>query len=159
MQRSLKKWPQLSRKRASEIHVPQTTSHQTRCTNSCNVMIPNNSVDVIIPGRGSTLWLEPSLTSIALQSFQPGAIIVIDDGLAYVSSTEDLGKKLFGRRFRLIRNAGPRHFSSAQYRDSTKRRALDCADKCRRYLSAQSFPEAAGVLISQFQDLSAVAAR
>ena len=69
-------------------------------------MIPDNSVDVIIPGRGSTPWLEPSLTSIALQSFQPGAIIVIDDGLAYVSSTEDLGKKLFGRRFRLIRNAG-----------------------------------------------------
>ena len=65
-----------------------------------------NSVDVIIPVRGSTPWLESSLTSIALQSFQPTAIILIDDGLPRASSTEDLGQKLFGRRFRLLKNEG-----------------------------------------------------
>ena len=69
-------------------------------------MTPDNSVDVIIPARGSTPWLELSLTSIALQCFQASNIILIDDGLAYVGSTEGLGKKLFGRRFRVIRNAG-----------------------------------------------------
>jgi glycosyltransferase involved in cell wall biosynthesis len=65
-----------------------------------------NSVDVIIPVRGSTPWLESSLTSMALQSFQPTAIILIDDGLPRASLTKDLGRELFGCRFRLIRNIG-----------------------------------------------------
>ena len=62
-----------------------------------------NSVDVIIPARGSTPWLELSLTSIALQSFQASDIILIDDGLAHVNSTKELGQKLFGHRFRLLK--------------------------------------------------------
>ena len=65
-----------------------------------------NSVDVIIPARGSTPWLELSLTSIALQSFQASDIILIDDGLAHVNSTKELGQKLFGHRFRLLKNEG-----------------------------------------------------
>src|SRR4029077_8048768 len=65
-----------------------------------------NSVDVIIPARGTTPWLELSLSSIAKQSFQPTAIILIDDGLVRVSSTKELGQKLFGRRFHLLRNEG-----------------------------------------------------
>ena len=69
-------------------------------------MALDNSVDVIIPARGSPPWLESSLVSIASQSFQPTAIILIDDGLHRVISTEDLGEKLFGRRFRLVKNAG-----------------------------------------------------
>ena len=69
-------------------------------------MTLENSVDVIIPVRGSAPWLESSLTSIALQSFQPAAMILVDDGLAHVNTTEYLGGKLFGRRFRLIKNAG-----------------------------------------------------
>ena len=69
-------------------------------------MTLDNSVDVIIPSRGDTPWLELSLTSIASQSMQPTAIILIDDGLSQAISTEDLGRKLFGRRFRLIKNPG-----------------------------------------------------
>jgi glycosyltransferase involved in cell wall biosynthesis len=65
-----------------------------------------DSVDVIIPARGTTPWLELSLSSLAAQSFQPAAIILIDDGLAHLTSTEELGQKLFGRRFRLLRNDG-----------------------------------------------------
>jgi len=45
-----------------------------------------DSVDVIIPARGTTPWLELSLSSLAAQSFQPAAIILIDDGLAHPSS-------------------------------------------------------------------------
>jgi glycosyltransferase involved in cell wall biosynthesis len=66
----------------------------------------HDSIDVIIPARGTTPWLELSLSSIASQSFQPAAIFLIDDGLAHVSSSEDLGQKLFGRRFHLLKNKG-----------------------------------------------------
>ena len=61
---------------------------------------------MIIPARGSTPWLELSLTSIALQSFQASDIILIDDGLAHVNSIKELGQKLFGHRFRLLKNEG-----------------------------------------------------
>jgi glycosyltransferase involved in cell wall biosynthesis len=65
-----------------------------------------DSIDVILPARGNTPWLELSLSSIASQSLQPAAILLIDDGLVQVNSAQHLGQKLFGHRFRLIKNKG-----------------------------------------------------
>jgi glycosyltransferase involved in cell wall biosynthesis len=66
----------------------------------------HDSVDVIIPARGLTPWLQLALSSIASQSLQPTAITVVDDGLENASSVERLGEQLFGTRFRLLRNQG-----------------------------------------------------
>ena len=66
----------------------------------------HDSLDVIIPARGRTPWLHLGLSSIASQSLQPTAITVVDDGLENARSIEDLGKQLFGARFRLLKNVG-----------------------------------------------------
>ena len=66
----------------------------------------NNSIEVIIPARGSTPWINLSLESIFNQSLDPTRITVIDDGLYNAISVGKLGKKLFAQRFQLIKNAG-----------------------------------------------------
>jgi len=65
-----------------------------------------DSIDVIIPAHGNTPWFELTLASIRSQSLQPAAITVIDDGLEHKRSIEDLGKRLCGARFRLLKNKG-----------------------------------------------------
>ncbi|HWP23041.1 MAG TPA: glycosyltransferase [Candidatus Binatia bacterium] len=67
---------------------------------------PPDSIDVIIPARGSPPWLELSLKSIASQIRQPESISVIDDGLQLHTSICDVGKFYFGARFRLLKNQG-----------------------------------------------------
>jgi glycosyltransferase involved in cell wall biosynthesis len=71
-------------------------------------MIPGNieSTEVVIPARGITPWLSLSLSSIASQNLQPAGVIIVDDGLENGRAIEDLGRKLFGERFRLFKNAG-----------------------------------------------------
>jgi len=64
------------------------------------------SLKVIIPARGSTPWFASSIESILSQTLPPTRITVIDDGLAHTSFIENLGRKLFGGRFRLIKNSG-----------------------------------------------------
>lgn len=66
----------------------------------------DDSLDVIIPVRGHVPWLQLSLESIASQSFQPKTIMVVDDGLEHEASIVELGRHLFGVRFRLLKNTG-----------------------------------------------------
>lgn len=66
----------------------------------------HDSIEVIIPARGGTPWLQSCLSSIAAQSLQPTSVTVIDDGLDQPTSMVDAGKNLFGERFRLLWNQG-----------------------------------------------------
>lgn len=66
----------------------------------------HDSVDVIIPARGGTPWLQLSLASIASQTLQPNLVTLVDDGLENLNPIGKFGKKLFGHRFRLIKNDG-----------------------------------------------------
>ncbi len=66
----------------------------------------HDSVDVIIPVRGDTPWLQFSLSSIASQTLQPNLVTLVDDGLENLTPIATVGKKLFGHRFRLIENDG-----------------------------------------------------
>lgn len=66
----------------------------------------HDTVDVILPARGSTPWLQLSLSSIASQTLQPTWVTLVDDGLENSAPITKFGNKLFGRRFRLIRNDG-----------------------------------------------------
>ena len=47
----------------------------------------------LFPARGTTPWLGLSLSSLAAQSFQPAAIILIDDGLAHLDFDYGIGPK------------------------------------------------------------------
>jgi glycosyltransferase involved in cell wall biosynthesis len=62
-------------------------------------------IDVVIPVRGSPVWLRLSLESLASQSALPNAVWVVDDGLELKTATADLGKQYLGQRFRLVKNA------------------------------------------------------
>lgn len=64
------------------------------------------SIDVIMPARGEAPWLQLSLWSIASQSLQSTAVIVIDDGVVNPKSIEASGNRLLGKRFRLLQNQG-----------------------------------------------------
>src|SRR5262245_41799092 len=66
----------------------------------------DDSVDVILPARGNTPWLQLSLCSIASQTLQPKLVTLVDDGLENSTSIAKLGNRLFGHRFRLIKNDG-----------------------------------------------------
>ena len=66
----------------------------------------HDSVDVILPARGNTPWLQLSLSSIASQTLQPKLVTLVDDGLENSTSIAKLGNRLFGHRFRLIKNDG-----------------------------------------------------
>ena len=65
-----------------------------------------DSIDVIIPVRGTSPWLQLSLESIASQCLQPSAILIVDDGLELKSSIVNLGHRYFGARFWLLKNKG-----------------------------------------------------
>lgn len=71
-------------------------------------MSPNISepAEVIIAARGTTPWLPLSLSSIASQNLQPRIITVVNDGLENPSPITDLGRRLFGERFRLLKSTG-----------------------------------------------------
>jgi glycosyltransferase involved in cell wall biosynthesis len=66
----------------------------------------HDAIDVIIPARGNIAWIQTSLSSIAAQSLHPTNVTLIDDGLENADRIEDLGKRLFGARFRLLKNQG-----------------------------------------------------
>jgi glycosyltransferase involved in cell wall biosynthesis len=66
----------------------------------------HDSVDVILPARGNTPWLQLSLSSIASQTLQPELVTLVDDGLENSTPLAKFGNKLFGHRFRLIKNDG-----------------------------------------------------
>ena len=68
--------------------------------------LDKTSIDVVIPARGRLPWLQRSLESIASQSLQPTSITMIDDGFDEKTATTDLGKRLFGERFRILKNTG-----------------------------------------------------
>ena len=59
---------------------------------------------MVIPARGNTPWLDLSLSSLANQTSQPVFVTVIDDGLQDPSGAREMGAKLFGERFRLLKN-------------------------------------------------------
>jgi glycosyltransferase involved in cell wall biosynthesis len=65
-----------------------------------------DSIDVIIPARGEAPWLQLSLWSIASQSLQSTAVMIIDDGVVNPKSIEALGNRLLGKRSRFLRNQG-----------------------------------------------------
>jgi glycosyltransferase involved in cell wall biosynthesis len=65
-----------------------------------------SSVDVILPARGPAPWLPQSLASIAAQSLKPAAVTLVDDGLEKPEEHQKHGAKLFGDRFRLLKNQG-----------------------------------------------------
>jgi len=69
-------------------------------------MSPKNveSTEVVIPARGVTPWLSLSLSSIASQNLQPAGVIIVDDGLDDRPAVDDMGRGLFGERFRLLKN-------------------------------------------------------
>ena len=68
--------------------------------------LSGSETDVILPARSDVPWLQASLSSIASQSFQPSQVTVVDDGLGNPSAIADLGKRLFGERFRFLSNKG-----------------------------------------------------
>ena len=63
-------------------------------------------IAVVVPARGPAPWLRLSLSSIAAQTLQPLAVIVIDDGLENSREIQNLGAKLFNDRFVLLQNEG-----------------------------------------------------
>jgi glycosyltransferase involved in cell wall biosynthesis len=69
-------------------------------------LAPHDSVDVILPARGNTPWLQLSLSSIASQTLQPKRVTVVDDGLENSTAIATFGNQLFGHRFRLVKNDG-----------------------------------------------------
>ena len=62
--------------------------------------------DVIIPASGDTPWINESLVSIANQSLIPNHVFIVDDGLTHHIEVAEIGKKLMGNRFVIMKNDG-----------------------------------------------------
>ncbi len=62
--------------------------------------------DVIIPASGDTPWINESLVSIANQTLIPNHVFIVDDGLTHHIEVAEIGKKLMGNRFVIMKNDG-----------------------------------------------------
>ena len=67
-------------------------------------MTSDGLIDVVIPARGNTPWFQSSLASVASQTLLPSMVIVVDDGLEHDNAVCELGRRLFGSRFCLVKN-------------------------------------------------------
>lgn len=65
-----------------------------------------NTIDMILPARGSCRWLWQALESVKRQTRVPEYITLVDDGVKEPEQIKRYGRSLFGERFRMLVNSG-----------------------------------------------------
>ncbi|MES9901304.1 MAG: glycosyltransferase [Sedimenticola sp.] len=57
------------------------------------------SVDVVLPARGHLPWIEDAMASIAVQTWLPGRVWLVDDGIEQPEQVDQACERILGERY------------------------------------------------------------